>query len=698
MALLFFIFILVLGLSVSALQGISWKLGETNNLGRQSKIQPNIDLQKLHKERIVDGQIIASRFDSLSDGSIWEVYGDGYVELRYKDGQLLFATITSGNIDYLEGKCRDLGGGVIYMNHPKYSAKCLATTTADKSKCEGEGYKNPQSCSGVSSGGAGGSTGDSTGGTSGGTTGGGISGGSCTFPYSSLSQCSSCGYLQTRCVSGKQQELSYSNGVCAYTTIGTCGTPEPSGGTSQSTCSDIDGGKTYNIKGILTDKNNISHEDVCIYSDVKEYYCSGSEYSDTKVNCQYGCSNGACLSSVPSTSPVKFLVWNEDGQTFPNTPLIINPSTTYSLSIKVYSISQQDGNILCVNYNPSHVRGIQPEKYTSFSPTTPKLNIKPGYTPMCFSIPVTKDSGNSYSYSSDLRITTSPSYQSSDITLELFNPSISTSGLGQYIVSFKKSTQSQSNITSVKSEAEFTLWDLDGKVITPTNPQMMESLTRYDLPIKLLKIPQYNNIICVSYDGDYFENVRLKDYASISVVPSGLPILSGFTPVCYSMSGMSYTSNFYSYTSDLIVATGGSYRSTNIFLTYFNPSISSSALSQYTLPTAAFSGAHDDTGDNLKFDGASCNSNDQCQSGFCKQKSNTLFFWYISKVCSQREVFQGIGINTSQQDIEEFNISQSKNISQPSIYQQTPPDKVSRPQPTNIITQFFDFITSLFRR
>ena len=273
---------ITLAISVFALQRIGGIIESGEQESGRKAIPSSIDLQKLHKERVVDGKIIASRFEILLDGSIYEIYGDGIAELRYKSGPVLFA-VTSNNLDYLQQKCTEYGGGEIYMNHPTYTAKCLATgnfrpLSEDKSYCESWGYTNPQACSGGGSGGSGGGT----------TT-------SCTFPYSSLSQCISCGYLQTRCEAGKQQELGYANGVCAYTTIGTCETTQ--------ICSDSDGGRTYNIQGIVTIGNS-NYQDNCIQKSttfpsggVTEYYCDPTKsagYTNEFISCQYGCLNGAC--------------------------------------------------------------------------------------------------------------------------------------------------------------------------------------------------------------------------------------------------------------------------------------------------------------------------------------------------------------------------------------------------------------------
>lgn len=295
------VLMILLVVNVYAIQRINGIFeGNDKESGRKSAAQ-DINLQNLHKERTVDGKIIAYRFDVLADGSIYEVYGDGATELRYSP-RITFA-VTSSNLDYLQQKCNEYGGGVIYMSHPSYNAKCLATSnfrslSEDKAYCESWGYTSPQSC-----GSSGGSTGGSTGGTGGGTT-------SCIFPYSSLSQCVSCGYLQTRCVSGNQQELGYANGVCAYTTVGTCGT--------QQTCSDTDGGKTYEIQGTLS-IGGTNYLDNCFSSSgLTEYYCDSSKsqgYNSEFKECPNGCSNGVCLQSGGGGGSTINCVDSDGGQT-----------------------------------------------------------------------------------------------------------------------------------------------------------------------------------------------------------------------------------------------------------------------------------------------------------------------------------------------------------------------------------------------
>lgn len=273
-------------INVSAIQRIGGLFEEKSTIGRQSNAGP-VNLQSLHKERVVNGISIAYKFDVMSNGDIYEVYGDGTAELRYPQTNL-FSTYTGSITNYLQQKCIDVGGGVIYMNHPTYSAGCLATTSSDQAICTGEGYTNPQNCGGGINGGGSGS-------------GSGSGSTSCTFPYSSLQQCISCGYLSNRCTSdGHQQELSYANGVCAYANIGTCGT--------QQICSDTDQGKTYDAQGTVKGYSGTFYQDNCFttpYVGVAEYYCdtTKSDGVGTELKqCQYGCSNGACLTGSPLLS------------------------------------------------------------------------------------------------------------------------------------------------------------------------------------------------------------------------------------------------------------------------------------------------------------------------------------------------------------------------------------------------------------
>ena len=227
--------VLVLTINVFALQRIGGILEKPDqSTGRESLAIDKIDFNKLHKERIVDGVSFPSRFDVLSDGSIYEIYGDGTAELRYqKGGMPLFAVSTTTDLPYLQKRCKDLGGGKIYSKSRNAGyIYCLAT--AGENICTDEGYSNPQICEGATV------TPPPTP-PSGGTTPPTI----CTYPYSSLVQCNQCGYIN-RCTSnGIKQEVSFANGVCAYTNIGSCGDQQP-------VCKESDNGVDTKLRGTTT--------------------------------------------------------------------------------------------------------------------------------------------------------------------------------------------------------------------------------------------------------------------------------------------------------------------------------------------------------------------------------------------------------------------------------------------------------------
>ena len=277
--------VLVLTINVLALQRIGGILEKPETAGREALAIDSIDFGKLHKERTVDGVSFPSRFDVLSDGSIYEVYGDGTAELRYqKGGMPLFAVVTTTNLDYLQKRCNDLGGGKIYSKSG--NRYCLAT--AGETICTNEGYSTPQICGGGTI-----------------TPPSGTQPSTCTFPYSSLAQCNQCGYIN-RCTSnGITQEVSFANGVCAYTNIGICGDQQP-------VCKETDNGVDIKLRGtaIITFPVGYSFPgspvetdsltDKCVgNTQLYEYSCSQQTIVTTHVSCAAGetCKEGACITS-----------------------------------------------------------------------------------------------------------------------------------------------------------------------------------------------------------------------------------------------------------------------------------------------------------------------------------------------------------------------------------------------------------------
>ncbi|MEA3378023.1 MAG: hypothetical protein U9Q69_00120 [Nanoarchaeota archaeon] len=63
-------------------------------------------------------------------------------------------------------------------------------------------------------------------------------------------------------------------------------------------CFDNDGGKIYNIKGTVK-TNEGTFDDVCEGSVLLENYCDNEERNILKKECEFGCSNGACLEKSP---------------------------------------------------------------------------------------------------------------------------------------------------------------------------------------------------------------------------------------------------------------------------------------------------------------------------------------------------------------------------------------------------------------
>ena len=75
-----------------------------------------------------------------------------------------------------------------------------------------------------------------------------------------------------------------------------------------STCTDSDGGKAYNVKGVVTYNNN-DYSDFCEGSVLSERFCQNNEVATELFTCTSNCGDGACLAaatysiSLDSTSP-----------------------------------------------------------------------------------------------------------------------------------------------------------------------------------------------------------------------------------------------------------------------------------------------------------------------------------------------------------------------------------------------------------
>jgi len=62
-------------------------------------------------------------------------------------------------------------------------------------------------------------------------------------------------------------------------------------------CSDTDGGKAYDVKGVVNGGNG-RFSDKCVNpNDLREYYCEGSTVRSVTVRCDKGCNSGACRSA-----------------------------------------------------------------------------------------------------------------------------------------------------------------------------------------------------------------------------------------------------------------------------------------------------------------------------------------------------------------------------------------------------------------
>src|SRR3989338_1234452 len=64
----------------------------------------------------------------------------------------------------------------------------------------------------------------------------------------------------------------------------------------QATCTDSDGGKNYEIKGVVrTSLSSLPLSDSCNGRNLREYYCDGTRAKSEQVTCPVRCLNGACI-------------------------------------------------------------------------------------------------------------------------------------------------------------------------------------------------------------------------------------------------------------------------------------------------------------------------------------------------------------------------------------------------------------------
>jgi hypothetical protein len=79
------------------------------------------------------------------------------------------------------------------------------------------------------------------------------------------------------------------------TSTSTTATTSSTATTLAAECTDSDGGRYFNVKGVTASKMG-THTDACIgYKRIQEWYCSGGKSRSAYSRCQYGCADGACM-------------------------------------------------------------------------------------------------------------------------------------------------------------------------------------------------------------------------------------------------------------------------------------------------------------------------------------------------------------------------------------------------------------------
>ncbi|MEM4663157.1 MAG: hypothetical protein QXM75_03995 [Candidatus Diapherotrites archaeon] len=110
------------------------------------------------------------------------------------------------------------------------------------------------------------------------------------------------------CEGGKGYSTTYlcpngcSNGACKSDSGGSGGSSGSTGGSSGGAqCTDSDGGMNYFVQGTLR-YGNTTATDKCQSSNfLVEYFCDKDQPATSTVQCQYGCSNGACKTGSGSS-------------------------------------------------------------------------------------------------------------------------------------------------------------------------------------------------------------------------------------------------------------------------------------------------------------------------------------------------------------------------------------------------------------
>ena len=172
--------------------------------------------------------------------------------------------------------------------------------------------------------------------------------------------------------------------TCAYgCTAGVCNEePEP-------TCTDSDGGATYNERGTVTridGDETQTNTDYCVSNSVREYYCLSNNIRSVSRSCVYGCTEGACNSEPDPPEPdsstgsvttfnsatgqKKLLIVNDLGTTDIYTNIIINVRIAQTETLLSDTSTEVLESDTCINV-------VAGETFHVLSPDESKREIDP---------------------------------------------------------------------------------------------------------------------------------------------------------------------------------------------------------------------------------------------------------------------------------------------------------------------------------
>lgn len=167
-------------------------------------------------------------------------------------------------------------------------------------------------------------------------------------------------FLQTKCSAGTITAIygpDSSGAYCApyptdpanwcqdrgFTTlVQTCSVVPPA------SCTDSDGGQDEFVKGTTEKTGSFSYTDTCVDSTVlREYYCSGTTWGLTTIECPAGCLNGACVEQTNTCEPNAMRCNGQNREFCSSGGTWVGQSTTTCTDTGARCMSNVDSKSLC---------------------------------------------------------------------------------------------------------------------------------------------------------------------------------------------------------------------------------------------------------------------------------------------------------------------------------------------------------------